>query len=274
MIKKFAFIIFYNLIFVGVIFSQDNEELEVSNNEKEFHSVYFSITGGGFHASKKTGVYYNGLGENSITRVIGIQQIRDQIFNKLGYDFQMGEYPAEVRYKFGINLGIEAGFWVSEYTAVTLGADYVKLNISEAFTLEADNPANLNGDPLIYPQQILANEQRFQFNLGLHHDVGDNYKAMTFFEWGLNFNAMKVLKHEILIEESLRYSLLYQFNQFEVRNRTGMGFGAFAAFGVRMGFENNMALDFGLKGYFQRVKFVDNQYNMFSELLFIRFVYL
>lgn len=271
MIKKYSFI-----IFCGLVLNLNAQES--SENEQDYHSVYFSVTGGGFHASKKTGVYYNGAGENSITRVIGIQQIYDQIYNKIGYNFTMGEYPLEVRYKFGINLGLEAGYWVSEYTALTLGVDFVKLNISEGFTLFAENPNNPSGDDLIYPQQILASEQRFQFNLGLHHDVGDNYKAMTFFEWGLNFNAMKVLKHEILIEETLRYSLLsqttYQNNQFEIRNRTGTGFGGYAAFGVRMGFEKNIALDFGLKGYFQRIKFIENQYNVFSELLFVRFVYL
>lgn len=251
-------------------FAQEESEEAIS----DAHRVYFTVTGGAFHASKKTSTYYDGYGENDIVRVLSIPQIYSQIYNKLGYDFQMGGYPAAPRYRIGLNLGVEAGWWISEYTALTLGADYVSLKVNEAFTLEADNPANLSGDPIVFTEQILGAEQRFQFNLGLHHDVGDNYKMMTFFEWGLNFNALKPTKHEIVIEESLRYNLMFQNNYFTYTPRTTIGFGGFAAFGVRMGFENHMGLDFGLKAYFQKISLDTLKANAFSQLLFIRFVYM
>lgn len=247
---------------------------ENGGSGEDAHQVYISVTGGGFHASKKTSYYYDGYGENDIVRLLQIPQIYSQIFDKIQYPFIMGEYPAAPRYRIGINLGVEAGWWVSEYTALTLGADYVSLKINEAFTLEAEDPANLSGDPLIFTEQIIGAEQRFQFNLGLHHDVGDNYKMMTFFEWGLNFNALKPTKHEVLIEESLRYNLMFQQNYFTVVPRTTIGYGGFAAFGVRMGFENHMGLDFGLKAYFQKISLGDLKENAFSQLLFLRLVYM
>jgi len=264
-------LIVIKFIFISpFLFAQD----ENSDEESEAHSIYISVNGGGFHASKKTSVYYDGFGENDIVRLLSIPQIYDQIYNKIGYPFQMGGYPAAPRYRIGINLGAEAGWWVSEYTALTLGVDYVSLKINEAFTLEADNPANLSGDPLIFTQQIIGAEQRFQFNLGLHHDVGDNYKMMTFFEWGLNINAMKPTKYEVIIEETLRYNLMSQTNFFTFTPITTIGFGAYSAFGVRMNFENYKAIDFGIRAYFQRISLGETKVNAFSQLLFLRLVYM
>jgi hypothetical protein len=236
--------------------------------------MYISVNGGGFHASKKTAGYYDGFGENNIARLLDIPQIYSQIFTKLGYDFRLASAPLSPRYRIGINLGVEAGWWISEYTALTLGADYISLKTNEAFTLEADNPANLSGDPLVFTEQVLGAEQRFQINLGLHTDVGDNYKMMTFFEWGLNFNALKPTKNEMVIEESLRYNLMFQENIYVFTPRTTIGFGGFAAFGVRMGFENHKGLDFGLRGYIQRISLGDLKVTAFSQLLFLRLVYM
>jgi hypothetical protein len=264
-------LIVLNFILISPFLYAQEENVDSGNDA---HQVYIAVTGGGFHASKKTSYYYDGYGENDIVRLLQIPQIYSQIFNKIQYPFTMGEYPAAPRYRVGINLGVEAGWWVSEYTALTLGADYVSLKINEAFTLEADNPANLSGDPLIFTEQIIGAEQRFQFNLGLHHDVGDNYKMMTFFEWGVNFNALKPTKHEVLIEETLRYNLMFQQNYFTFVPRTTIGFGGVAAFGVRMGFENHMGLDFGLKAYFQKISLGDLKENAFSQLLFLRLVYM
>jgi hypothetical protein len=97
---------------------------------------------------------------------------------------------------------------------------------------------------------------------------------MTFFEWGLNFNALKPIKNEIVVEESLRYNLMFQENVYVFTPRTTIGFGGFAAFGVRMGFENHKGLDFGLRGYIQRISLGDLKVNAFSQLLFLRLVYM
>ena len=56
--------------------------------------------------------------------------------------------------------------------------------------------------------------------------------------------------------------------------RTTIGYGGFASFGVRMGFENHMGLDFGLKAYFQKISLGDLKENAFSQLLFLRLVYM
>jgi hypothetical protein len=268
MIKNVAFL--YFILLSAVTYAQDSENAD----ENSDHRIYLSVMGGGFHASKKSAAYYDGSGENSIDRVLSIPQIYDQIYNKIGYNFVLGSFPAAARYRIGVDLGLEAGFWMSEYTALTIGVDYLNLNVSETFTLEVENPANPFGDPLIYPEQIIAKEQRFQFNLGLHHDVGANEKMMTFFEWGLNFNALKPVKHEIIVEELLRYNLMYQLNYFTFTPKTYIGYGGFIGFGCRMRFQKSMALDFGLKAYLQKIKISDFQSFAFSELLFIRIVYL
>ncbi len=249
-------------------------QVETSEDEFDAHRVYITFSGGGFHASKKTAGYYDGFGDNNIARLLDIPQIYSQIYTKLGYDFRLASAPLAPRYRIGISLGAEAGWWVSEYTALTLGVDYVSLKTNEGFTFEADDPANTSGEPLVFMEQVIGAEQRFQINLGLHTDVGDNYKMMTFFEWGLNFNALKPIKNEIVVEESLRYNLMFQENVYVFTPRTTIGFGGFAAFGVRVGFENHKGLDLGLRGYIQRISLGDLKVNAFSQLLFLRFVYM
>ncbi len=267
-LKKLKLLIFLSIPLIG--FGQDDENFE----ESSAHRMYISVHGGGFHASKKTATYYDGSGDNNIVRIISIPTIYDQIYNKIGYDFYMGDYPLKPRYKIGVNLGVDAGWWLSDYTALTIGVAYSNLKLNETFTLYADDPANPFGEPMIYPQQILATEQRFQFDLGLHHDVGANEKYMTFFEWGANFAALKPVKHEIFVENSLRYNLMYQPNIVNNAPRTEIGYGFYAAMGCRMSFQSNMAIDFGMKGYLQRLKLNDIQGFMISELIFLRFVYI
>lgn len=264
--KGLKLIILFSLL---VSFSQ----IWAQSDESDDHSVYFSIHGGAFHASKKTASYYDGTGTNNIAQVIGIPTVYNQIYNQIGYSFTIGSYPYEPRYRIGLDLGIDVGWWLSAYSALTLGVSYNNLKFKEAFTLEADNPANPNGDPLVFIQQILATEQRFQIDLGMHHDVGGNEKYMTFFEWGGNFAALKPVKHEILVEQNLRYNLMYQINYFNIVPKTELGYGGFVGFGCRMAFPKNMALDFGGKLYLQKLKLGDKQGFMFSQLIFMRVVY-
>ena len=92
---------------------------------------------------------------------------------------------------------------------------------------------------------------------------------MSFFEWGINFNALKPVKNEIVIEQTLRYNLMYQPNVVNISPKTETGYGLYAAFGCRMNFQNNMALDVGLRSNFQYIKLSSFKGFTFSELLFL-----
>lgn len=267
---KLVLIIFFLSPFFGTgLAAQDEEEL--SGSETGF---YFGVNAGGYLANKHTAGYYGGYGDFAIQDLIAIPQIYSQIYNQLQKDFYMGEYPSNVRYRTGLDVGLHLGYYLDESTAVFSNVDLVRLRVQEVFTLEAENPANPSGDPLIFPQVVSGEENRMIIDLGLHIDYGDRNKASGYLEFFGSFNSVKAKKNEVIIEDALRYSLLMQpnvYNRTEL-GRVGWGFGV--GTGCRLKFNTSFSFDIGVNASFQRIGlFVDERLKL-NPLIYVRILWL
>ncbi len=152
--------------------------------------------------------------------------------------------------------------------------DIVRLKFQEVFTLEADNPANPSGDPIVYPQSIIGEENRMIIDLGLHFDFGDPGKPGGYFEIFGSFNATRARKNEVIIENNLKYSLLSQPNVYNRVNLGGVGYGLGIGTGVRVKFNRQYTFDLGATAAFQKIALWDDRRLKLNPLIYVRLLWL
>ncbi|MFN3342072.1 MAG: hypothetical protein ACK40M_05200 [Flavobacteriales bacterium] len=274
--KEFSLLRSFLLIALSLILSVAlaQEDEEQSSGLLVAGKFYFGINAGGYLANKHTANYYAGYNDFTIPELIAIPQIYSQIYTVLQSNFRMGEFPANPRYRTGINLGLNLGYYLDESMALYSNIDIVRLKFQEVFTLEADNPANPSGDPIVYPQSIIGEENRMIIDLGLHFDFGDPGKPGGYFEIFGSFNATRARKNEVIIENNLRYSLLSQPNVYNRVNLGGVGYGLGIGTGVRVKFNRQYTFDLGATAAFHKIALWDDRRLKLNPLIYVRLLWL
>lgn len=266
----FAFL--FLLQFSSVLVAQDEEEIPVSTGKK----AWFGVNLGGILANKYTAPYYNGIGNGGYTvlDLLANPQIYNQIYNVYNQDFELGELPSNPKYRIGLAIGGNFGFYLDESTALYTNLDFIRLNVAEVMTIYTDNPSNPSGEPIIHPEGIIGQEQRFSIDLGLHFDYGMNQQFMGYVELAGNFNAVKAIKNEARFG-TLSYNLLLPptINPTNQVIRGGVGWGAVIGTGVRIKFNKSVSFDLGSSAYIQRINLFQDPKLKLNPSFYVRIIY-
>lgn len=252
-------------------FAQDEEEMPVSDDEKSF---YFGINAGTCVANKYTGGFYGGNGEYSLYDLLNNPNIYNQIEAKFQADFVIGEMPAVVKYKPGIAVGFHAGYYTDATSAFFADINFIRLTVAAPFALYVDDPNNPGGGPIVYQETLIGEENRLTFDLGYHSDFGEEL-VRGFAEFGANFNAVKPVKNNAVIEGT-QYNLLQSsYPPYNLSaDRGGIGFGAFIGGGVRMKFNKKYTFDVGVTASFQRINLYLDEKLKLNPVIYLRLLYL
>jgi hypothetical protein len=265
--------IFTAFFLVFPLFGFTQDEGEIIEESSEGSSFYYGINIGGVLANKYTASYYNGYNGTdafNLVDLISIQQVYDQIYNKIGRDFYLGEVPLDrMRYKTGILAGLHLGWYTDEDVSFFINADFVRLQLADVFTLESEDPANPSGDPKIYTELILGEENRLHFDLGMHIDFGVSTQLKGYFEMYGSLNSVRPVNNQVYIE-GLSYNLLQPPSVYSKTDLGGIGWGIGAGTGIRYRFNKHYSFDLGGALAFQRINLYLVERLKLNPVLYLR----
>lgn len=229
---------------------------------------YAGVTIGSMYANKHTAFRYDGWdGEYtdfdwSVERLLfqsgpnNTQSLYNQVREVLGQrDFQMGEYPENVRYNLSVSIGGVLGYYVSEGTALFVEGMFSRLRTKDVFTLEVES-----GNPTITePDYELCGidgfEERLDVTAGVHVDFDPLEQGTLYMQLGAMLNATRARKNEITIR-TLKYTL-WQWNEnsnaYQNVDFGGLGFGGKAGLGYRFKFNEQFTFDLGADVFLQKI---------------------
>ena len=248
---------------------------EVSAQEKK-SGFYVGGDFGVLIASKKTANYYNGFGPlNSITRIIYQKDIyrtlKEEVFGD--FDFYMGQYPTEMRYKPAMNLGATLGYRINKDFSLFGSFTFANLKLADKFTIILDDPGNQISDDVIRLADISGTEKRLNLFLGVTSEFGDNEKSKFLMEYGFTANWVDMLTNEIRIEE-YEYSIKFQSNP--PLKQGGWGLGGFFGLGGKFSFDGKTSVQLGARFVYSGIALEmagkDPVYGL-QQLYFVRFTY-
>lgn len=176
------------------------------------------------------------------------------------WSFDSTDMPGKMRYTIAFELGIQTRYFVNDRNAVVFNLDAAQLTVSGAFTIgfantviKAQTPDSLQ----IQAFNIVGQEERLIFQPGWQHIFGDDDQFNFFIEGGPIVTMAKFQKNELLINGNpidLRtYYNPYGYITQTARNMTGVGFGAFAGFGLNLQLNEKYALQLLYNPSFEKI---------------------
>ena len=283
LIKKMKRLIFAIILFSSITcFAQDlptdsfpDEDIVIWDDSWHDKGFDFMIAGGIYMGNKHNAAYYNGSPENEnnlnfifnnryryeeINRLViaNYPYISDSIF--------LGELPQNMNYSPSMAISFGARYKFNKHWAINLNYSFVKLRVSDMFTMTFDAELGNYRDPYIIAH-LIGRENRSLFDLSASYLFHPHKIAKPFIEAGLQFNYVRVNKFFALIEDT-EYELLDYYNGVDYipnvdRFREnviygGAGFGVSMAAGVKLAFNKYISVDptlyvsassFGLERY-------------------------
>jgi hypothetical protein len=277
------------------LFAQ-NSGKDTSLSHKGFD---FLIAGGTYFGNKYTASYYNGSpeNENNLNYIFGNKYYYDQInelvkskHNYVGDSIFLynEDLPGNMRYKVSMAIALGFKYKFNKNWGISLNYTFTRLTASDVFMLsyKGEN-GNIRNDYI--SQYLVGKENRSLFDLSVSYVFHPGKVVKPFFDFGLQFNYVKVHKFFALIEEQ-EFDLLDYYNginyvpgvdrQKEDIIFGGAGYGLSASAGVKLAFNQYISIDpacyisassFALTGY----KAINLNYGFFirlimSDLLFVQ----
>lgn len=242
--KNGIFFLVLLLVQTGLFAQEDS--LDYGNERR----LYFGIEAGGYKDFGKQANFFRGYSDFSIEDLLSIPQVYNELFSKYNYNYSMDEYPALMKYNFGISTGLKV-LYKGDDINYTLSGHFSKLQTSGSFTLAAENPSNPSGDDIIKVQEITGVERRTWIKLGAQFKNEINSRNDFFFELGTLAIFQKAISNYAIIEGN-RYSLLTN-NLANLNIQTSyFGYGLNLGLGIQTIFLKNRLTQLGLN--FQAAK--------------------
>jgi hypothetical protein len=270
--------------------STDSRSKKKTDEEKEpIVRWHYGFNFGTYFANKYTANYYNGS-EGNVNKFSYVYDNRSwyyeikQIYHLGETDsLYLRELPTNMHYKTPITGGLFLRYSLTHRLDFFLDANFVKLKTDDAITMYTSKDTTSLQLPSDFPVPIHGEEERINFDLGVHYifPVYKN-KMNLFIEGGMNLNYIKVLKSIVYFdpkEYSLiniygnqQYSTGYNTQEFPV-TQGGIGYGVFGGGGIGFTFVPQLGLELG--GNVRYVNVNLEGYTAFKPSLeiYLRFVF-
>jgi hypothetical protein len=256
------------LFVVQILFAQADEA-----NEREGKKLHLGLNAGGFMAHRHPAFYYAGYNEYGVRELLQNQFVYNQLFNRIQTPFKLSELPLTMRYRPAMCLGIYIELHDPGGSSFILSSNFSRLKTSGVFVLEADDPVNPSGQKDYINGTLIGEENRLNINCGLHFDRGTDETYLPYFEIGLNFTAISVVKYDAQIFD-LKYPLGYNSFMMPQTKRNAIGYGVFASSGLRLNYVKNIVVDAGAAVLYQRLGLIEIKPAFKPSFeLYLRFIY-
>lgn len=189
--------------------------------------------------------YYHGLAPNNSFSVY--ERVK-QSYGDLDWYPAADAYPGDMRYNFGLDLGIHLGYKTDVSNSIFLDANFSTISLNDALIIEVDDPNTPSSEADLRVEALTGRERRLTINPGLHFGMGDNPDATPYIQVGPNVTWVRVEKNSMVIQE--KEYILTQFNRnqnsiYSVADYGGIGFGGFLGLGYRYRLSDQFVVDFG-----------------------------
>jgi hypothetical protein len=290
---KNVFLIFCTLLF---LFSSMPMALAQDGDRTESDFVFIDPTGKkGFMFGINIGYYlpnddptnfYDGTpkadGFLDLGSYIQLQYIQQQFQNELGNsvsNFQLVEYPNEMRYTNTVAFGGNVRYHFNWANAIVLDANYIGLKTVDAFVLGYDDPNSGTSQQIYRNFDISGKEDRLQLSLGYQVSLAKPTDIAMHFEFGPMMTSIKIKENNFTVG-SRTYSILRAQsvgNNNPVLNNSIpniTSFGAYVQPGINMEFDK-FTIDLDWRSSFEKIQLSENleaKYR-FNHMPMVRFVY-
>lgn len=165
-----------------------------AQKEKTF---FFGVNVGTKLANKNYAARYAGLYQNQLELTLLSTYNYNQIYMLLGdkqFFLPYDAYPTNIKYSPGLLTGVTLGYQVSPNFQMSLDANFNKLKVRDAFTIEVQDPSNWTSEPVIRLGELYAEESRFDGRYNLDY-VFDGGKARFMMGVSGIFTAWRIDEH-------------------------------------------------------------------------------
>ena len=240
-------------VFALTIFSQPMQEEEEPEPWWEY-----GLNVGGYIPDNYAANFYNGAGDNDITRILDNQYRREDIQRELGdNEFMLAELPQNMQYSMAISPGFHIGYHSDSSTSFFLNMQYAKLQTSGVFSLEIVYQDETFDDLRFF--DIYGTEERVNIDFGIRKAFSYDEQMAFYVLGGVNMNNTTVQENKINIGR-LSYSIKTNYsstdyvpgqpvNNYNIK-QGGIGFGGFFGAGGQFYFENNLYIALDFTGYY------------------------
>lgn len=229
----------------------------------------FGVNLGTYKANSYTSIRYDGADVEynynlDVVYYINLNSSNpNSVYNRIrqsygDYDFDVLEYPTNMRYNFGLMLGGHIAYKTDELNSFFVDANFAQLTLNDALTFEVFDPSNQTSQQIIKVEGLLGEEDRMVLDVGGKFGFGEEAQH-GYFTIGANVTATRVKKSSMVVQD--REYILTQWtrnatNQNSIYQNVdwgGVGYGAFAGLGYRFRLLDQLVLDAGANAYFVKI---------------------
>lgn len=249
-----------SLIFIligGFHFANAQDKYEEYEEEKDSTRFFFGVNLGAHFPNNNSAIIYTG--RPSVTQ-FGIPWIFNNPFNQQAFNdyfrfpYQVSEYPQEPAYKNSVEIGLHAGYEISNLFTVFFEVNSIQLDYEQFFTVAINDPNNQFQGPVFEQIPIIGEEFRFYFNLGaqFNYFTGETSKAYVSF-FG-NMNNVYMRRNYIVID-NVNYEIIHIDENNPDLRPGGIGFGGGGGLGFRFQLTDHILMDPYYNLYYTQINY-------------------
>lgn len=239
------------LFFAFEAFSQEEKQ--------ERHSWWeYGINVGGFIPDNYSANFYNGDGDNDITRVLCNDRYDEEISAELGYyNYSLGGLPQNMKYSMELMPGLHVEYHRDSSMSYFVNFQYVKLQTSDVFRIDLKIQDETFDDYVL--GDIYGSEERVYIDMGIRKIIPIDEKTSVYLMGGLNINNTTVEENKINIGR-LTYSIKTNYRQDPTDpgypeleynfKQGGIGFGVLFGGGAKFYFQDHVYVALDMTGYY------------------------
>ncbi|MBI9033102.1 MAG: hypothetical protein JEZ03_01395 [Bacteroidales bacterium] len=237
--------------------------------QNKFRVFKYGGFAGVFFANNATAMFYNGAGDNSVSRILLVPEIRDNIEVELNRTYELGEMPKKMKYNPSNCLGFYGSYFLNEKNAINVDIGFTRLKSSSVFRLDYTNlPPDHLTDDTYFMGEIYGEEKRYLIDFGYQHFWAVGNKIDFYAEAGITFSNVEVIASKIKIG-NLEYNIKTNYTNPNAIQQYGdvkqgqVGMGAYAVAGLEYQFNPSISIEPVLKVYYSQNRLPD-----FDEMYF------
>jgi hypothetical protein len=258
MFKKAIVLIFSIFSIIQLSFAQGYDYDEESSDSSKF---FVGANIGAYFANKKTAKLYSGapgVTNFGYDQVLFSQQHSQVFRDYFIYEYKISEDPIEPVYKTTVELGIHAGYRLSNDVTIFLDLNSIQLKYDQFFTIEVIDPNNNTLIPDYRKIPIKGKESRFNLNLGTQISYYNEDETNAYFSLFGNVNGVQMEENYFVIN-NVEYQILHPTNGDLNIKPGGLGYGGGGGLGLKLGLNEKISSDLYYNLYYTKTNL--NEFN-------------
>ena len=241
------------ILLISFITAIYNTSYSQEEKEEKTKKIRFGLDIGAHIFNNKPSQFLDGSHPFGVSRIINNPIQRQQIEAKLGYPIKGLEYSRNNTYTPTVFAGLYIGYDLNPEWSIVMKLNLSVIRFSTPLIIALDNPRNFTGE--FEQATVTAQEQRFEYGLGIQRTYVFNSKIKFSLSAGGSFNYIQLEKQELVIR-GVQYIItrIQSPQTLNFEQVDGFGYGLFAETGMLYGLNEKFSLGLFIQGSLTRNK--------------------